>query len=357
MSAPSKDSLSVDAVSTRRLTIVSVDDVTRWDEFVTRQTRSTFCHRAGWREVIRESLGHETSLLVARDESGEWAGILPLVHVRTILGRYSISMPFLNDGGPLGDDDAVAALVEYAVADAQRTRAGILELRSRMPLPGGVVSSNRKVGVHLQLPESVEELWKTTFKAKLRSQIRRPTKEGMTARSGPDQLDTFYAVFARNMRDLGTPVLPRRFFEALSVVFGDSVSFTAVYTAQGAPAAAACCLAWRHEVEVTWASSLRELNHLSPNMLLYAQLMELAIERQARVFNFGRCTPGSATHKFKLQWGGQDVSLPWPSWSPGGNGATPSPEKPLFRFATGVWRRLPMAVANRVGPMLSRHLP
>lgn len=337
--------------------VLATDDVPRWDAFVAADPSSTFSHQAGWREVMTRVLGHETSLLVARDARGDWRGVLPLVHVRSLLGRYSISMPFLNDGGPLGDAEAVAALVDYAVADAQRRGVKLLELRSRTALPGPVAPADRKVGVHLRLPGTVEELWKTTFRAKLRSQIRRPTKEGMTARTGLDQLDTFYTVFARNMRDLGTPVLPRKFFETLSRVFGDGVSFTGVYTAQGRPAAAGCCLIWRGEVEVTWASSLRELNHLSPNMLLYAQLMEQAIARGGRVFNFGRCTPGSATHKFKLQWGGEDVPLPWPSWSPGGSGSTPSQDKPLFRAATEVWRRLPMVVANRVGPMLSRHLP
>ena len=341
----------------RRFSVSATDDVARWDSFVASVVGSTFCHQAGWRDVMRSALGHETSLLVATDDAGEWRGVLPLVRVRSILGRYSISMPFLNDGGPLGDEDAVAALVEFAVADAERSGAKLLELRSRTTLPGRVSPSGRKVAVHLALPSTIEELWKTTFRAKLRSQIRRPTKEGMTARAGRDQLDAFYAVFARNMRDLGTPVLPRGFFDALIRVFGDSVSFTAVYTAQGKPAAAACCLTWRDETEVTWASSLRELNHLSPNMLLYAQLMEQAIARGVRVFNFGRSTPGSATHKFKLQWGGEDVMLPWPSWSRSGDAGTPSPDRPLFRIATGLWRRLPMVVANGVGPVLSRHLP
>ena len=341
----------------RAISVSATDDVARWDSFIATVAGSTFCHQAGWRDVMRGVLGHDTSLLVAKDEEGEWLGVLPLVHVRTILGRYSISMPFLNDGGPLGDGDAVAALVEFALADAQRTGAKLLELRSRTVLPGRVSPSSRKVAVHLELPPSVEDLWKTTFRAKLRSQIRRPTKEGMTSRTGRDELGAFYGVFSRNMRDLGTPVLPRKFFEEILRSFGESVSFTTVYTAQGNAAAAACCLTWRGETEVTWASSLRELNHLSPNMLLYAQLMEQAIARGARVFNFGRSTPGSATHKFKLQWGGADVPLPWPSWSRSGDASTPSPYRAMFRVATGIWSRLPLSVANTIGPVLSRHLP
>ncbi|HEY2164506.1 MAG TPA: FemAB family XrtA/PEP-CTERM system-associated protein [Gemmatimonadaceae bacterium] len=339
------------------LRVIETDDAALWDAFVASESKSTFCHRAGWREVLGEVLGHRTSLFVATGADGVWRGVLPLVRVRSLLGHYLISIPFMNDGGPLGDADAKLALVEHAVAEARRSGAKVLELRSRVPLPGPVYPADRKVAVHLRLPETVELLWQTTFRAKLRSQIRRPTKDGMTTRAGADQLEAFYAVFARNMRDLGTPVLPRAFFEKVARVFGDSVSFTVVYTAQGAPAAAACCLTWHDETEVTWASSLRELNHLSPNMLLYASLMEQAIGKGARVFNFGRSTPGSPTHKFKLQWGGLDVPLPWPSWSATGAASPPSPDRPLFQVATGIWRRLPLPVANRVGPMLSRHLP
>ncbi|HEV8448935.1 MAG TPA: FemAB family XrtA/PEP-CTERM system-associated protein [Gemmatimonadaceae bacterium] len=346
---------SRDAV--RSLRVVETDDAAAWDAFVETQPGSTMCHRSGWRDVLSDVLGHETSLLAAVDEGGNWRGVLPLVRVRSVLGHYLVSIPFMNDGGPLGTDDAKAALVEYAVADAKRTRVKLLELRSRDPVPGPVTPSERKVAVHLALPDTVEALWAATFKAKLRSQIRRPTKEGMIARNGVDQLDAFYSVFSRNMRDLGTPVLPRSFFTRLRAVFGDSVSFTAVYDAGGLAAAAACCLTWKDEVEVTWASSLRELNHLSPNMLLYANLMEQAIGRGLRTFNFGRSTPESPTHRFKLQWGGQDRPLAWPSWSPGGAASTPSPDRAAFRVATAVWRRLPMPVANRVGPLLSRHLP
>ena len=328
-----------------------------WDRFVSMVDGSTFCHLAGWERIMTDVLRHECLYLVAKDGRGSWRGVLPLVRVRSILGHYLVSLPFLNDGGPLGDEIARRRLVDHAVAEAQRSGAALLELRARDALPGPVTASNRKITVHLPLPESAEALWARTFRAKLRSQIRRPIKEGMTARCGPDELPPFYEVFARNMRDLGTPVLPRAFFERISSTFGERVIFTAVYTADGKPAATACALMWRDEVEIVWASSLREYNRFSPNMLLYAHTMQESIARGARLFNFGRCTPGGSTHKFKQQWGGHEVPLPWPCWSRTGAAGTPSPDGPVFRLATAIWSRLPMRIANRVGPMLARHLP
>lgn len=331
-------------------------DLARWNAFVDSCAESTFCHQGGWRAIMRDVLGHQCSYLSATDDSGI-RGVLPLVRVKSPLGHYLISVPFLNDGGPIGDESAKAALVDYALAEAKRSGAGLLELRSRTPLSGPLASSFRKVGVHLLLPATTAELWEKTFKAKLRSQVRRPAKEGMTARSGMQELDAFYRVFSRNMRDLGTPVLPRAFFERVGAEFGDRAMFTAVYSSAGVPVAASCCLIWRDEMEVTWASSLREYNHQSPNMLLYATMMELAIARGIRLFNFGRSSPGAATHKFKLQWGGQDVSLPWAYWSRRELSGTPSGDSPAFQLAIKVWQRLPLAVANRLGPYISRAFP
>jgi serine/alanine adding enzyme len=333
------------------------NDRAQWDRYVASDPLSTFCHQARWREIMTEILGHESFYFAAIDERGDWRGILPLVRVRSVLGHYLISLPFLNDGGPLGDAEAQQSLVEQAVAETKRSGASLLELRSRENLPGPVTASYRRVAVHLSLPSSREELWNDTLRPKLRAQIRRPTKEGMTFRCGAAQVDGFYAVFARNMRDLGTPVLPRAFFELGASAFGASMIFAAVYNSSAAPVAGACCLHWRGELEVTWASSLREYNRLSPNMLLYASLMEEAIDRDAKVFNFGRCAPGGSTHKFKQQWGGQDVALPWPFWSRHPAIGVPSAKSGFYRFATAAWRHLPVAVANRFGPVLARLLP
>jgi len=306
---------------------------------------------------MSDALGHECHYLVAQDEQGVWRGVLPIVRVRGLLGHFLVSMPFLNDGGPLGDEVAQRRLVEHAVREGGRLGTSLVEFRTRQEISGPVTTSRRKITVRLELPDSVEALWERTFRAKLRSQIRRPSKDGMVTRSGPDQLGAFYEVFARNMRDLGTPVLSRRFFERIAAAFPDDVLFAVVYTAGGIPVAGGCGFRWRDEFEVTWASSLREYNPSSPNMLLYSTLMEESIARGVRQFNFGRCTPGGPTHRFKQQWGGVDVDLPWAFWSRTAATGTPTPDRPMFRVATAVWSKLPMTIANGLGPMLARQLP
>ena len=328
-----------------------------WDDFVTSSELGTFCHLSGWREIMTDVLGHECRYLVALGEDGGWTGVLPLVHVQSrIFGRYLISMPFLNYGGPLGSAESQTRLADRAVAEARERGADLLELRSRQSFPSELHVSSRKVTVLLELPASAETLWSDGLKSKVRSQIRRPQKEGMVARFGTDLVEAFYEVFSQNMRDLGTPVLPKALFERLVDVFPDSVHIGVVFK-DDQPVAGGCGFLWRGEFEMTWASSLREFSREAPNMLLYWSFIERVIEQGATVFNFGRCTPGAGTHRFKLQWGGSDLPLPWAQWSPHGKSETPSPERPLYRVATAIWGRMPLILANRIGPVLARKLP
>ena len=328
-----------------------------WDSFVFGRDRSTFCHLAGWRGIMTEVLGAKCNYLVAQRPDGEWTGVLPLVRVeRRLFGRYLVSMPFLNYGGPLGSPEARAWLERHAVLEAQRVSADLLELRVRNAAPSELQTSHRKITVLLPLPAHKDELWQDKFPAKLRSQIRRPLKEGMETRFGPDEMPAFYEVFSRKMRDLGTPVLPRRFFERVVGVFRDLVVFGVTYLG-AKPVAAGCGFVWGSEFELTWAASLPEHNRQAPNMLLYWSFMERMIDQGVHVFNFGRCSPGTGVHHFKRQWGGEDVALPWRQWSARGLVATPSPDGPLYRTATAVWRRLPLAFTNRAGPVLARRIP
>jgi serine/alanine adding enzyme len=329
-----------------------------WDAFIGETAESTFCHDSGWRGIMEDVLGHQCTYLAARDGDGHWVGALPMTRVRSrLFGHYLVSMPFLNYGGPVGRPSARSQLASHAAAEARRTGADLLELRCRVPLDSELRLSHRKVAVLLDLPSAPETLWAEQFSAKLRSQIRRPRKEGMEARFGPEQVPAFYEVFARHMRDLGTPVLPLALFERIAAVFDGRVLFGAVYRGDE-PVAAGCGFTWRDELEITWAAALREHARAAPNMLLYWAFIERAIEQGVRTFNFGRSTPGAGTHRFKLQWGGVDAPLPWLQWSRRGLAATPSPDgSGVFRLATAAWQRVPMPIARRLGPPLARRLP
>ena len=330
--------------------------VEEWDAFVRRARHGTFSHLAGWHEIVRDCFGHEIVRAEARCSDGQLLGVLPLVRVRSFLfGDYLISMPFLSYGGPIGSPAAQTTLTSWANSLADELGVDLLELRARHHIDSNLSGSDRKITSILALPDSESDL-DGVIPPSRRRQIRRARNEGMQVGFGIGHLEAFYDVFARNMRDLGTPVLPRRFFEDVCRRLEKFVRVGVVFW-RDIPVAAGCGFAWRDEFELTWVSSLSQYRGKYPNMLLYRSFMEKAVEEKISHFNFGRSTPGGSTHKFKRQWAATDVALPWLHGSVRGRDAPPSPEAPLYRLATRIWGRVPLPVANRLGPMLSRYLP
>ena len=326
-----------------------------WDAFVRRTPGWTHFHLMGWLRVIAGVHGHECLALAARAD-GQLTGVLPLVRVKSLVfGHYLISMPFVNYGGPLGSDEAVRALVAHAVALATSSGARLLELRSREPLPIDLAVSHHKITVVLDLPAGGPDALFSSFKGKLRSQVRRPQKDGVTVRFGPDQVAPFFAVFAQHMRDLGTPVQPRALFEALAAEFGQDAWFGCAWLG-ARPIACGLGFRWGDEFEMTWASALTAHQAIAPNMALYWAFMEKASAEGLKIFNFGRCTPDSGTHRFKKQWGSRDVPLYWYQ-SARGVTHTPSPDDAAFAWGPRVWKRLPLAVATAIGPRIVRYIP
>ncbi len=341
------------SLSVRSFTGVAAE----WDQFVRAQEGWTHFHQYGWRAVFEGVFGHECLYLEARDAAGALAGVLPLVRVRSVVfGHYLVSVPFLNYGGPLGSPAAVQALATWASERAREDGVKLLELRSRRELPLDLPVSHRKITVVLDLPAEDPQLLFKQFDAKLRSQVRKPQKEGVEVRFGPDQVGPFFEVFAAHMRDLGTPTQPRRLFETIAEVFPDSW-FGCAWVG-GKPVAGGAGFVWGSEYEMTWASSLYAYNRIAPNMGLYWAFMQRAIGAGLSLFNFGRCSVGVGTHRFKRQWGSRDEPLWWYQLAPGGGEAgTPSPDDGAFAWGPRVWRRLPLPVATALGPHIVRYIP
>jgi len=233
-----------------------------------------------------------------------------------------------------------------------------LELRHVQNSENGLPVKTSKVSMRLALPANPEILWKA-FPSKLRSQIKRPTKEGMYCRLGRnEELESFYSIFSVNMRDLGTPVYPKTFFQNILLAFPATTWMSTVYTKDNIPVASGFLLGFKGILEIPWASSLRDYNKYSPNTLLYWNTLEFACNQSYKVFDFGRSTPGEGTYKFKEQWGAQPTQLYWHYWMRNG-GPLPelNPHNPKYRLAIKLWRKLPLAFTKLIGPLIVKNLP
>lgn len=330
-----------------------------WDQYVLGSPSATGYHLVAWRQVIERAFGHRTIYFMVRNDHGDVQGVLPLVVLASrMFGRFLVSMPFFNYGGvDAHEPNARALLLEAASREAKNLGSTHVELRQSELLPIDWRCKDHKVSMRLSLPNDFQALMKA-FSSKLRSQIRRPLKEGMTARiGGIELLDEFYGVFSRNMRDLGTPVYGKAFFRTILETFPKETAVCAV-SWNGNVAAAGLVYVFRKVMEIPWASSDRRYDRLSPNMLLYSTVLEYACQHGSKVFDFGRSTVGSGTYRFKEQWGAQPHQLRWYYWlAHGGDIPQLNPENPKYKAAIALWQHLPLPLANLVGPHIVKYLP
>ncbi len=334
-------------------------DHAAWDQYVLSRTDHATYLTSAWRRAVEAGYGNRTYYLGAF-EQGSLFGVLPLVLVRLPLSRGRlVSLPYCDYGGLLASSsDAADALLCQAIALARRLSAG-LEVRGVDSHPaltqhGGFCQVTNKCRMVLELPGSSARLWQG-FRSKLRSQVKSAVKNGLTCALGRDELlPDFYEVFCRNMRDLGSPVHSSSWLRSVLASFGTHARVGIVYKGPIA-VASGIILTQGNQTSIPWASSLREFNRLNPNMLLYWTFLEYAADNGASFFDFGRSTPGEGTYEFKKQWGAQPVPLHWFAYG------RRSPRRSRFHVtgvlqsaAEGIWRKLPLTIANAAGPSIRR---
>jgi serine/alanine adding enzyme len=339
--------------------IADPKDIIDIDRFVNTNGLSSIYHDYRWITVIEKSFGHKCFYLVTADSNGRIAGALPLVHLNSLFfGNFLVSMPYFNYGGVCAESlPARDLLIDEAIRTAKGLGASHMEFRQELPLENGFPVKTSKVSMRLALPTSEKDLW-TSFPSKLRSQIRKPQKEGMTVRiARHEELENFYRIFSINMRDLGTPVYPKHFFRNILDHFPENSWICTVSTGR-TPVASGFLLGFKGNLEIPWASSIREYNRLGPNMLLYWSCLEFACNRGFRVFDFGRSTAGESTYRFKEQWGAVPHPMYWHYWMTN-EGPMPeiNPRNRKYRFAIGMWKKLPVPVTRLFGPSIVRNIP
>jgi serine/alanine adding enzyme len=312
-----------------------------------------------WLGVMARTFRHTPYCLEAV-EAGKTRGVLALAHVRSLLfGRFLVSLPYLNYGGVLADDELTARkLIDGAMKLADSLDVRYLELRHEQALehPALVGGTSNKVHMRLALPRSAGELW-DRLPAKVRNQARKGQKNGLTVTWGREELlPDFYDVFSRNMRDLGTPVYGRGLFRCILEQFADS-SELCVVRLDSRAVAAALLLRGRGVTEVPSASSLRPYNHTCANMLLYWHLLERAVQRRQEVFDFGRSTPDSNTYCFKKQWGAVPHPAQWQYYLRQGSYSAMRPDNPKYQRWIRLWQRLPASLTRLIGPLIVRGIP
>jgi serine/alanine adding enzyme len=327
----------------------------KWDEFVFASPVATVSHLYSWRRIIAEAYGHRSFYLTARRDN-EVAGILPLIQVKgRLLGNVISSMPFQDYGGIVANnEETFRALLNQALRLKKDCDAESMELRNRDALfPSEGKLRQNKATLILDISAGPENLWKS-FSPKVRNQIRKAQKSGLSTQSGgPELLEAFYRPFAVNMRDLGSPVHHPRFFKELFSAFGNNAQVRLVR--EGTQTIGGLItLFYKNTAIVPWASCFRQYFPKCPNNLLYWEAIQHACARGCTSFDFGRSSINSGTYHFKVQWGAQSTPLHWQFFSQDTYQAPA--ESSGLRMAATIWKHIPISVANFLGPYIRKHL-
>lgn len=328
-----------------------------WETFVDTQGGGSIYHRYDWRKINEASFHHRSAYLAAF-EGTTIRGVLPLVHLKSrLFGNIACSLPFVNYGGILANDDrAAAALLAEATALAEEWRVDYVELRSRQELPG-LPQSEHKVSMSIDLDADPEKLW-AGFKSGHRQEIRKGAKNGFEVRIGGEELlKDFYAVLSESWRDLGTPLYPERYFERILRTFPARVRVAVAYTG-AEPAAAAFDGLSTSVVEGMWMGAKSQHRSRGVNYVLYWELVKDACLRGYQRFHLGRSSADSGGEAFKKKWNAQSNQLYWAYVLPkGGDIPQLNVANPRYKLAIRTWQKLPLPVTRVVGPLIARSIP
>ncbi len=331
-------------------------DYARWDAFVLAAPEATLCHRAGWQRVIQQAFGHRTHYVYA-EKDGRISGVLPLTEIRSrLFGHSLVSNAFAVYGGPVAaDSESLKALVAYGTGLLDSSGADHLEFRAAgLGGEGWVVKEDLYVTFRKEISADHEKNL-TDIPRKQRAVVRKGVANQLTARVGHDA-KTLHRIYGESVRNLGTPVFPRRYFELLCVEFGEDAEILVVEDG-GKPIAAVLSFYFRDQVLPYYGGGTPAARNRAGNDILYWEVMRRAADRGCRIFDFGRSKIDTGAYNFKKNWGFEPTPLNYEfKLKPGGAIPDVNPLNPKYRLLIAAWKRLPMPVANLLGPWLVRNL-
>jgi FemAB-related protein (PEP-CTERM system-associated) len=326
-----------------------------WDRFVEQHPGGTFFHLSGWERVLRRALRHKTHYLLARAQ-GVVVGVLPLARVRSFLfGDMLISTPFCVYGGALAKDAATQVALEDAAAKLARDlRVDYLEMRNRARSRSEWPAKNLYFTFRRTLDPDPEKNM-LAIPRKQRAEVRAGIKAGLAV-DFDAQLDRFYDIYSQSVRNLGTPVFAKKYFEILREEFSDRTEVTTIVH-QGNPVAALMTFWFRDEVLPYYGGGLAAARPLSAYDFMYWDLMRRACERGVRIYDFGRSKADTGPFRYKKHWGFEPEALNY-EYVLCNRHELPnlSPTNPKYGLFVRAWQKLPLRLSQWIGPQISRYL-
>ena len=346
--------------SIRRADLTDAAHVCAIEDYVARHEAGSAFHRPAWSRAVERGCGQTAHYLVAGSE-GRLRGVLPLTEVHSpLVGRALTSAGFAVGGGPIGDDQAIVD----ALADAAWNLAGRLSCPS-LELRGGALPTGEgwhgETGTYAGFARPLaadDEAEMLAIPRKQRAEVRRAQTFDLSVRTGAGAEDRadHYAVYAESVRNLGTPVFPHALFDAALEEFGADADILTV-SREGQPLSSVLNLYHKGVVMPYWGGGTHQARTWRANDMMYYALMLHARRRGCAAFDFGRSKFGTGAFAFKKNWGFEPQPLAYAIRTvEGGEAREINPMSPRYRLRVALWQKLPLALANRIGPWIARGL-
>lgn len=347
------------AAAPQTLHLLQKKDYARWDAFVRACPSATFFHLSGWQSVIEQSFGIKTWFYYV-EQDGEIQGVLPLAEIKSRLFGHSLgAMPFCVYGGVAATNDAARAMLDGAAHElAQKLGVGHLEYRGMQRAHPGDASWHTKE-LYVTFRKEISSDDETNMNAiprKQRAMVRKGIKLGLKG-VVEDNVDRMFEAYSHSVLRLGTPVFPKKYFALLQKTFGDECEVRSIYTEDDKLVGSVLSFYWRDEVVPYYGGGMDLARSVAGNDFMYWNLMQAAAARGCRIFDFGRSKLGTGAYDFKKNWGFEATPLPY-EYKLYASTALPdnNPLNPKYQLFIKVWKKLPLPVANFMGPFIVRNL-
>lgn len=334
---------------------LDVSNYSRWDSFVEASTEATFFHLSGWKEVIEKSFGHKTYFLYVEKE-GQIHGILPLVHVNSqLFGNSLVSTAFCVYGGIVANDAlSFAELDREACRLAEQLGVDCLEMRNRQQKYPERPHKDLYVTFRKELDKDNEKNL-LAIPRKQRAMVRKGMDAGLVSVIDND-VDRLYQAYSESVRNLGTPVFSKSYFQSLKAVFADQCEILSIEH-DGQLIASVMNFYFKDEVLPYYGGGTSLARELKGNDFMYWEVMRRATEKGIKIFDYGRSKIGTGSYSFKKNWGFTPEPLFYEFHLVK---ATELPDinplNPKYQLFIAAWKRLPLAVSQLIGPWLSKDL-
>lgn len=328
----------------------------KWDAFVMSCSEASFFHRAGWKTVIEQAFGHKTWFLYA-ESGGRIEGVLPLAEIKSILfGHALISLPFCVYGGiAASSDEARDALNSEAQLLASKLDVGHLEYRNlRQQPPSSWATKDLYVTFRKEIDPD-EEKNMLAIPRKQRAMVRKGIKAGLRSEIEQD-VDRFFRAYSDSVHRLGTPVFSKKYFQLLKKTFADDCEVLTIVK-DGRTISSVLSFYFRDEVLPYYGGGTEEARDVAGNDFMYWELMRRACAREYKIFDFGRSKIGTGAYDFKKNWGFAPQPLHY-AYQLHRADTVPdtNPLNPKYQLFIKLWRRMPLAMANAIGPHIVKYL-